>query len=191
MTHRIDKLRERAEAAEAEARSARVALRDLIDAIPEATLEADPPLGAWVQIAEAALGTAKASQADPVEQSAGTPAPNTTPKDKPMNPEARVRHGRHEDVTGPDRLCQPAQRGLTRRSFCFPFGAGVAVPLNISKALNNREQKMLDLLRDALWEIESELDANSPEEVKSNPMLQAKRAFVNRARKQIDKWLED
>jgi hypothetical protein len=29
-----------------------------------------------------------------------------------------------------DRLCQRAQRGMTRRSFCFLFGAGVAAGLS-------------------------------------------------------------
>ena len=30
------------------------------------------------------------------------------------------------DRHGVDQLCQRAQRGMTRRSFCFLFGAGVA-----------------------------------------------------------------
>lgn len=30
------------------------------------------------------------------------------------------------DRHGADKLCQRAQRGMTRRSFCFLFGAGIA-----------------------------------------------------------------
>lgn len=30
------------------------------------------------------------------------------------------------DTHSPDRICQRAQRGTTRRSFCFLFGAGIA-----------------------------------------------------------------
>lgn len=30
------------------------------------------------------------------------------------------------DTHGTDQLCQRAERGMTRRSFCFLFGAGIA-----------------------------------------------------------------
>ena len=63
--------------------------------------------------------------------------------------------------------------------------------LNLAKALNKREAEMLDALRDALWEIESELEANDAKEVQSNPMLRAKRQFVDRTKKRIAKWLGD
>jgi hypothetical protein len=37
-------------------RTLRVALRDLIDAIPDATVAADPPLGCWIEAGMDALG---------------------------------------------------------------------------------------------------------------------------------------
>jgi len=41
------------------------------------------------------------------------------------------------DRHGVDQLCQRAQRGLTRRSFCFLFGAGVAGALVAGAAPEN------------------------------------------------------
>lgn len=43
------------EASEARVKALGAALRDLIDAIPAETLAADPPLGAWCEVAESVL----------------------------------------------------------------------------------------------------------------------------------------
>lgn len=51
-----------------------------------------------------------------------------------------------------------------------------------------REKAMLDLLEKALREIEHELEAAGPDEVRQHPMLRDKDRFVTRARKRIAAW---
>lgn len=51
-----------------------------------------------------------------------------------------------------------------------------------------RERAMLDLLENAIREIEHELEAAGPDEVRQHPMLKSKQQFVDRARKRIAKW---
>jgi hypothetical protein len=54
--------------------------------------------------------------------------------------------------------------------------------------ITKREREMLDLLLDALWEIETDLDQSGADEVNSNPLLRHKRQFVTRARLKIKQW---
>lgn len=54
--------------------------------------------------------------------------------------------------------------------------------------LSRRERAMLDLLEKAIREVEYELEANGPDEIKTNPILMDKQRFTTRARRQIRKW---
>jgi hypothetical protein len=56
--------------------------------------------------------------------------------------------------------------------------------------LTMTERAMLDLLELAIRQIETELEAAGPDEVKQHPMFQGKDRFVRRARKRIAKWKE-
>lgn len=61
----------------------------------------------------------------------------------------------------------------------------------MTSSLSKRELAMIDLLRDALWEIETELQANDEREIKGNPLLQHKQQFVVRAKRKIATWEQD
>lgn len=54
--------------------------------------------------------------------------------------------------------------------------------------LTRREIKMITLLNEALREIQHELDAAGPEEVRQHPTYQAKARFITRAQNQITRW---
>jgi hypothetical protein len=49
------------------------------------------------------------------------------------------------ETHGPDRLCARAQRGMTRRSFCFLFGAGIAAAVLAPASLSLSEGPIFDL----------------------------------------------
>lgn len=57
-----DAIATRCAEAESALASVRAALRDLLDAIPDETLKADPPLEAWAQAAERALAASSAGE---------------------------------------------------------------------------------------------------------------------------------
>ncbi len=56
--------------------------------------------------------------------------------------------------------------------------------------MTKTERAMVALLELALREIEHELEASGPDEVKQHPMLRSKDQFVRRARRRIAKWKE-
>ncbi len=56
--------------------------------------------------------------------------------------------------------------------------------------VERRERLMLKLLEEALREIDLELWAAGQDEVRQHPILRGKRRFVDRARRQIARWVE-
>jgi len=54
--------------------------------------------------------------------------------------------------------------------------------------MTTRETQMVNLLIDALWEIETELSANDAKEIAGNPLLKHKQQFVERAKRRIERW---